>query len=154
MQASEAISLYRKPGRGYNLERLLNFVQNNAGNAIDAAVDILGPERFFKMIEDRRVTSSPKYEQLKRQYGRYVDSLETDYAAYWLDNLKPETEEEIENRHPFFKVFARREPVIWHGVKHLMCRRCNAIMPAKFFEDVTPGDNFALCYKCKAQENT
>ena len=153
LQEADAISLYRKPGRGYNLERMVNFVQNNAGNAIDAAIEILGPDKFFDLIADRKITQSTKYTQLIQQHGRYADKLETDMTVDFLENFASASEDSVE-RHPMWKVFARPEVVVWSGVRHLMCRKCNAILPAKGFVGVAYTSNFALCYKCAAHTET
>lgn len=154
LQGVEKLSLYRKPGEGYNLERMMNFVQNNAGNAIDAALYILGPSKFFELIEDRKISQSSKYMELMQQHGSYADRLQTDINVEWLNNLSPITAEEKEERHPMLHVFTRRGWVVWSGVRHLMCRECNAILPEKAFHDVKIDSNFALCYKCAGKKKT
>ena len=146
LQEAEAISLYRKPGKGYNLERMVNFVQNNAGNAVSATIEIFGPDKFFELIADRKISQSTKYAQLIQQHGRYADRVETEVTADWLANLAP-VDPEAE-QHPMFKRFAQAEHVIWSGVRHLMCRKCNSILPANGFVDATYTSNFATCYKC------
>lgn len=147
-----AISLYRKPGKGYNLERMVNFVQNNAGNAIDAAISIFGPSKFFDLITSRQISQNVKYLDLIKQHGTYEERMETEMAIDYLDRLGTESKEEKENRHPFYKVFARPEWVVWGGVRHCMCRECNEVMPAKAFVDVSHHSNFALCYKCHGKQ--
>ena len=150
LQEAASISLYRKPGKGYNLERMVNFVQNNAGNAIDAAIEIFGPDKFFELIADRKITQSTKYAQLIEQHGRYVDRVETDIAVDWLNNTSPAAEEA--DRHPMFNRFTQPEFVVWSGVRHLMCNKCNAILPESGFVDVTHTSNFATCYKCAGKK--
>ena len=154
LQTVEPISLYRKPGRGYNLERMVNFVQNNAGNAIDAAMTIFGLPKFCEMISERQITQNSKYMDLIKQYGRYTDRVDTDIADHYLKTLGPQTEDEKESRNPLLHVFARREWVIWSGVRHLMCRKCGAILPEKAFVGVSHESNFALCYKCESPSET
>ena len=127
-------------------------MQNNAGNAIDAAVYILGPTKFLQLIESRKTQQSSKYMDLMRQHGSYLDKLETDVVSSWLDNVEPITAEERETLHPMYHVFARPSWVVWSGVRHLMCRECNEILPAKGFVDVTDTSNFATCYKCAAKK--
>lgn len=143
-----AISLYRKPGKGYNLERMVNFVQNNAGNAVDAAIQIFGVTEFCNIIADRKISQNSKYRDLIKQYGTYEERLETDMAVNFLENVSPETEEEKAGRNPMYKVFARHEWVIWGGVRHLMCRHCGQVLPEKGFIGVTTTSNFAVCYMC------
>ena len=147
LQKAEGISLYRKPGRGYNLERMVNFVQNNAGNAVSAAMEILGLQKFCELIADRKISQSTKYEQLIQQYGRYTDRVEIDLAADWLEKLGSEGTEE--DKHPLFKVFARPGWVVWNGERYLMCSHCGEVLPAKSFTGVTYSSNFATCYKCQ-----
>lgn len=65
---AERISIYRTPGMEYNEERLKNYVINQAGNAIDAAIKMYGLEEFGKMIEDRPVVPNPKYDMLIKQH--------------------------------------------------------------------------------------
>ena len=146
--------MYRKPGRGYNLERMVNFVQNNAGNAIDAALTIFGLPKFCDMIADRRTTQNSKYLELINQYGRYTDRVNTEIAEDYLNKLAPETDEEREDHHPMLKVFTRREWVVWSGVRHLMCKECGAVLPENAFSGVTYNSNFAVCYKCEKSPST
>lgn len=65
---AERISIYRTPGMEYNEDRLKNYVINQAGNAIDAAIKMYGLEEFGKMIEDRPVAPNPKYDMLVKQH--------------------------------------------------------------------------------------
>ena len=89
-----------------------------------------------------------------KQHGRYTDRIETDIAEDYLSKIGPETDEEREDRHPMFKVFARAEPVVWSGVRHLMCKKCNSILPENAFTDVSIYSNFAVCYKCEKSPST
>jgi len=152
LQNAEKLSLYRKPGKGYNLERMVNFVQNNAGNAIDAAIHIFGPSKFFEIIEQRKISQTSKYMELMRQHGSYAEKLENDITVSWLDNLEGQVEQDAKERHPMFHVFARPSWVVWNRVRHLMCSDCNAILPESSFVDVTSTSNFATCYKCAAKK--
>jgi len=148
-----AISLYRKPGKGYNLERMVNFVQNNAGNAIDAAINIFGLSKFCDIISERRITQNTKYLDLIKQHGSYAERVENDMTEKWLQELAPETAEEKENHHPMLRVFARPEWVIWGGERYLMCRTCGEVMPAKSFVNVSTTSNFAECYNCTCKKS-
>ena len=159
LEDSEKLSLYRKPGKEYNLERMCNFVQNNAGNAIDAAITILGPSRFFELVSNRQIVQSSKYIDLIMQHGSYEDKLdadlirdyreghETDMALEFLDG-QPQNEE----RPPWFKVFNRPEPQIWNGVRRLLCVKCQEVMPVHLFDRIPETGNLGICYKCKGKE--
>lgn len=156
LEDSEKLSLYRKPGKEYNLERMCNFVQNNAGNAIDAAVTILGPARFFELVNSRQIAQTTKYVDLIMQHGTFEDKLEedvvrtyresneTDMALEWLVD-QPKNEE----RSPWFKIFSREEPVVWEGKRRLLCVRCQEVLPVYAFDRVPDRGNLGICYKCK-----
>lgn len=158
LQDAEKLSLYRKPGKGYNLERMVNFVQNNAGNAIDAAISILGPTKFFELIENRQISQTSKYIDLMRQHGKYTDRLdedmikeyqqsnETDIALEWLNN-----QERNEERSPWFKSFSLPGPRIWNGVRQLLCVKCEEVKPVHAFDHAPSDSNFGICYKCKGR---
>lgn len=68
VEDAEKISIYRAPGMEYNEERCRNYVINQAGNAIDAMIQMYGIHEFEKMIQDRDVAPNPKYELLIRQH--------------------------------------------------------------------------------------
>lgn len=61
-----AISIYHEPGMEYNESHLKNFVFRQAGNAIDCAIELLGPDKFYKMLRERNVKPNPKYEKILR----------------------------------------------------------------------------------------
>jgi hypothetical protein len=48
----------------YNVERCKHYVVNQAGNAIDALIQIYGIDAFQRLIEKRQTRPNPKYEQL------------------------------------------------------------------------------------------
>lgn len=81
LENAEKISIYVKPGMEYNLERLDNFVFNQAGNAIDAAIAIHGVVGFHNMVAGRKTKRNPKYKEVVfENLGRApVDSLVNDY---------------------------------------------------------------------------
>ncbi len=58
------ISLYEKPGMEYNIDHLENYVFRQAGNAIDAALQIFGIRCFLDKLKDRHTIPNPKYKQL------------------------------------------------------------------------------------------
>jgi phage replication initiation protein len=62
-----AISIYEKPGAEYNIFCLENYVFKQAGNAIDAYIDICGTDDFFEKLRTRGTAPNEKYEELKRQ---------------------------------------------------------------------------------------
>ena len=75
------ISIYTAPGMDYNLDRCRNYVVNQAGNAIDALIQIYGIHEFTEMIKERTTARNPKYDQLIHQHksdwlagiaGRYM----------------------------------------------------------------------------------
>ncbi|MEG1492501.1 MAG: replication initiation factor domain-containing protein, partial [Oscillospiraceae bacterium] len=61
VESALAISLYVKPGTDYNMMNMTNYVYNQAGNAIDATIQILGIEAFLDELHQRRSKPNPKY---------------------------------------------------------------------------------------------
>lgn len=61
-------SIYVKPGTEYNLERCENFVFNQAGNAIDALLQIYDRDTFLAKIQSRKSRPNPKYKALVDTY--------------------------------------------------------------------------------------
>ena len=68
VEDAERISIYQTPGMEYNEERCKNYVINQAGNAIDACIQMYGLYEFEKMIQERKTAPNPKYEQLVKQH--------------------------------------------------------------------------------------
>lgn len=69
------ISIYATPGTEYNLDRAMNYVFNQAGNAINAVMEIMGVPDFIHRLKTRETASNPKYENLIRQY-KYRELME------------------------------------------------------------------------------
>ena len=64
VEDAERISIYNAPGMEYNVERCKHYVVNQAGNAIDALIQIYGIDAFQRLIDKRQTRPNPKYEQL------------------------------------------------------------------------------------------
>ena len=62
------IRIYTAPGMDYNVDRCREYVINQAGNAIDALIQIYGIHDFQHMIATRPTSPNPKYERLVQQY--------------------------------------------------------------------------------------
>ncbi len=74
---AERISLYIAPGVDYNLERLVNYVTNISGNAIDCMFKVFGVEETVKKIEERTVNPSFKYLNIiNRHQQKFMKKLE------------------------------------------------------------------------------
>ena len=65
---AERISIYRSPGMEYNEERCRRYVVYQAGNAIDAMIQIHGLDGFKRLIDERTVNPNPKYEQIVKEH--------------------------------------------------------------------------------------
>lgn len=65
---AQSISLYTAPGVDYNLDQCKRYVIRQAGNAIDAYIQIKGVEQFLHDLENRPVRRNPKYDQLISRY--------------------------------------------------------------------------------------
>lgn len=72
VEDASRISIYQSPGMEYNEERLKNYVINQAGNAIAAAIEMYGLYEFEKMIEDRPTAPNPKYAALIKRHNLEV----------------------------------------------------------------------------------
>lgn len=72
VEDAEKISIYQAPGMEYNEERCRRYVVNQAGNAIDAMIQMYGLEEFQSMIENREVLRNPKYDLLIQQHRQDV----------------------------------------------------------------------------------
>ena len=68
VEDAERISIYQTPGMEYNEERCKNYVINQAGNAIDACIQMYGIDNFVSMIENRETMKNPKYDLLIQQH--------------------------------------------------------------------------------------
>lgn len=78
---AQRISVYTSPGMEYNEERCKHYVVNQAGNAIDACIQMYGLNAFAKMIADREVSPNPKYDRIIKQHR--FDELCAKVARYF-----------------------------------------------------------------------
>ncbi|MBR6050299.1 MAG: replication initiation factor domain-containing protein [Clostridia bacterium] len=63
IKSANRISIYIKPGTEYNLLQCENYVFNQAGNAIDALIDLYGVDLFVEKLKSRSTKPNPKYVQ-------------------------------------------------------------------------------------------
>ncbi len=68
VEDAQRISIYQAPGMEYNEERCKNYVINQAGNAIDAMIQMYGIDEFVDMIENRPTARNPKYDLLVKNH--------------------------------------------------------------------------------------
>lgn len=68
VEDAQRISIFVSPGMEYNEERCKKYVVNQAGNAIDACIQMYGLEKFNEMIQCRPVAHNPKYEMVVSEY--------------------------------------------------------------------------------------
>lgn len=85
---AEKISIYRTPGMEYNEERCRRYVINQAGNAIDACLQMYGEDEFIKMVQEREVKPNPKYKMIVEQHRLDVrrERLVTMVAQFFGSN--------------------------------------------------------------------
>lgn len=69
---AEAISLYQAPGLEYNLDRCERYVIHQAGNAIDAYIQIRGVPGFLEELKKRTTMRNPKYDRLVAEYRSFT----------------------------------------------------------------------------------
>ena len=65
---AERIRLYEAPGLDYNFDRCKKYVISQAGNAIDAYIQMRGVPGFLEDLENRPVHRNPKYDALVSAY--------------------------------------------------------------------------------------
>ena len=68
---ADNIRIYRAPGLEYNLDRCEKYVIGQAGNAIDAYIQIVGMDKFLDKLEHRSTNPNPKYERLVSEYKTF-----------------------------------------------------------------------------------
>lgn len=68
---ANAIHLYQAPGLEYNLDRCERYVIHQAGNAIDAYIQIRGVPAFLQELKQRPTMRNPKYDRLVAEYQAF-----------------------------------------------------------------------------------
>lgn len=69
---ANSIQLYQAPGLEYNLDRCERYVIRQAGNAIDAYIQIRGVPAFLDELKHRPTQRNPKYDRLVKEYRTFV----------------------------------------------------------------------------------
>lgn len=73
VSSASSVSLYVKPGTEYNMIKMTDFVFRQAGNAIDATIEVLGIDGFLRELYSRNVRPNPKYTEIvKKMKGERV----------------------------------------------------------------------------------
>lgn len=68
---ANAIHLYVAPGLEYNLDRCERYVIRQAGNAIDAYIQIRGVPGFLEELKHRTTLRNPKYDRLVAEFKSF-----------------------------------------------------------------------------------
>ena len=76
LKGSSRLSLWENPGIDYNLDRLHSYVMGQAGNAIDAYIQIKGIEQFQRDLHNRPTLHNSKYDFLVGKYGKFGEGRE------------------------------------------------------------------------------
>ncbi len=66
-----AISIYEAPGLEYNFDRCEKYVISQAGNAIDAYIQICGVNGFLDSLKHRKTLRNPKYDRLVDEFKHF-----------------------------------------------------------------------------------
>lgn len=61
------ISVFTSAGMEYNMRNVENYVFNQAGNAIECAIEYLGIDEFMNRLKSRDVRSNPKYDMILKR---------------------------------------------------------------------------------------
>lgn len=70
--SAERISIYHSPGMEYNFDRCQKYVINQAGNAIDAYIQICGVHGLLDALKKRTTQRNPKYDRLVSEYRTFT----------------------------------------------------------------------------------
>lgn len=65
---AEKIRLFTSPGLEYNFDRCQRYVIGQAGNAIDAYIQIAGLNGFLEDLKKRTSMRNPKYDRMVKEY--------------------------------------------------------------------------------------
>ena len=68
---ADAVQIYRAPGMEYNFDRCERYVIRQAGNAIDAYIQIRGIHGFLDELKKRPTQRNPKYDRLVEEYKHF-----------------------------------------------------------------------------------
>lgn len=74
----DKISLYSRKDVEYNFFQLKNYVVNQAGNAIDCMIGLIGVEEFQKEIKARESNPNPKYKYIADKYKKFKELEKSD----------------------------------------------------------------------------
>lgn len=69
---ARAIHIYAEPGLEYNLDRCQKYVINQAGNAIDALIQITGVDGFMDLLKKRTTKRNPKYDRMVQEFKTFT----------------------------------------------------------------------------------
>ena len=69
---ADSISIYETPGLEYNYDRCERYVIRQAGNAIDAYIQIRGVNGFLEELKHRPTMRNPKYDRLVEEYKAFT----------------------------------------------------------------------------------
>lgn len=72
LENAQAIRIYEAPGMEYNLDRCERYVIGQAGNAIEAYINIRGVEGFLDTLKHRATQRNPKYDRLVAEYRSFT----------------------------------------------------------------------------------
>lgn len=137
LQGANALSIYRTPGVDYNLQRCVNYIQNIAGNAVDALLQIYGYEGFTRLISEREIKPNKKYQNM-------IERFETEER----ERLRIEQEDKMKRLREFMEKSS--EECVLNGERWCFCRECGKVAPAKAFAFMGGpfGVNGGICKKC------
>ncbi len=138
--AAREISVYRSPGVDYNFARCMNYVQNMAGNAIDAMIKIKGMDEFCNIIRQRQIKQNPKYKDMMQRQGVLPD-------PYGRDNRRTlVTEQELRT----YLEENTDKPFVVDGIRYCLCMECKQILAVEEFamHGGAGRQTLGTCLKC------
>lgn len=141
------LSIYKKPGLGYNLQKCREYVSRQAGNAVDALLQIYGTNGFLKLIDNRTVKQNPKYRNLVRevreqQGGHLAEDYELRRKRQEQDAKRAAVEDKLRN--VITHVFRNKPYYDASGKRWCVCDVCSKIRPM---------EEMRICYNISGKFN-
>lgn len=146
------LSIYKKPGLGYNLQKCKEYVSRQAGNAVDALLRIYGIEGFQKLIDERTVKQNPKYKNLVQE----VRDQQGGYLAEDYELRKKRIEQDARREQSIrslSQIISHLDKPFYDqtGKRWCVCEVCQGVVPEDEMRMVynVPGRfNKGICKRC------
>lgn len=141
------LSIYRKVGLSYNLQKCCEYVSRQAGNAVDALLQIYGTNGFLNLIDNRTVKQNPKYRNLVQEVSaRQGGHLAEDYVLRRKRQEQDAKHAAVQDklRQVLTGVFKDKPYYDGTGKRWCVCEVCSRIRPI---------EEMRICYNIPGKFN-